>query len=101
MLLPPFYPIAPPPPPSNLRVEKALGSSVLLLSWQPPRLDGSSLDVTGYQLIVNGEDKNTASGAATTKVSGPLEPCDCALTIGRNRTWVLARVNETSISNKA
>ncbi len=62
-------------------MDKALGNSVLLVTWQPPKMDSSDGNysngcfVTGYQLYVNGETKNLISGAMHTKVSSFITAC--------------------------
>ncbi|XP_064383629.1 early endosome antigen 1-like isoform X3 [Halichondria panicea] len=64
-----------PNPPAHFKVDKALGNSVLLVTWQPPKMDSSDGNysngcfVTGYQLYVNGETKNLISGAMHTKAT--------------------------------
>lgn len=61
-----------PQSPLSFHVEKALGHSVLLVTWQPPPMDSMCRSngclVTGYQLYVNGETKTLVSGPSQSKV---------------------------------
>ena len=64
-----------PLPPTHFKVDKALGNSVLLVTWKPPKMDmpdgnhSNGCLVTGYQLYVNGEMKTLVNGAMETRVS--------------------------------